>query len=108
MKKMKTVKALASISLRNKQIANAIHLACTSFVVRLEPGTLTVATRTRILSVTKPEKVYNETIIRNGGKFQIFKCAEFGLERTTRNLTNKKSSVPKSKNAPAGSFPKCR
>ena len=51
--------------------------------------------------------ILNGTKIINGGKFQIFKCAEFGLERTTRNLTNKKSSVPKSKNAPAGSFPKC-
>ena len=55
----------------------------------------------------KPVKVYNETRIINGGKFQIFKCAEFGDERTTRKLTNKKYSVPKSKKAPAGSFPKC-
>ena len=36
-----------------------------------------------------------------------FKCAELEDERTTRKLTNKKSSVPKSKNAPVGSFPKC-
>ena len=31
-------------SFRNKQIANAIHLAWTSFLMELKPGTLTVAT----------------------------------------------------------------
>ena len=36
-----------------------------------------------------------------------FKCAELEDERTTRKLTNKKSSVPKSKKVPVGSFPKC-
>ena len=64
--------------------------------------------RTRILRMRTPEKVYNETKIINGGKFQIFKCAEFEDKRTTRKLTNKKSSVPKSKKNPAGSLPKCR
>ena len=29
---------------KNKQIANAIHLACTSFFMGLKPGNLTVAT----------------------------------------------------------------
>ena len=39
--------------------------------------------------------------------WENFKCAELEDERTTRKLTNKKSSVPKSKNVLAGSFPKC-
>ena len=48
----------------------------------------------------------DETKIMNGGKLNIFKCAELGVKRTTRKLKfkNKKSSVLKSKEDPAGSL----
>ena len=61
----------------------------------------------RIHRMRKPERIYSETKIINGGNF---KMAEFGVERTTKKYKPKKiqnSSVPKSKEYFAGSFPKC-
>ena len=48
----------------------------------------------------KAERIYSETKIINGGKFNIVKCAEFGVERTSRKVREKimkRTSVPKSK-----------
>ena len=33
-----------------------------------------------------PERVFKETKLINGGKFQIVKCAEFGIERSTKQI----------------------
>ena len=33
-----------------------------------------------------PEKIFKETKLINGGKFQIIKCAEFGIERSTKKF----------------------
>ena len=33
-----------------------------------------------------PERVFKETKLINGGKFQIIKCAEFGIERSTKQI----------------------
>ena len=33
----------------------------------------------------EPEKVFSETKLINGGRFQIIKCAEFGIERSTKS-----------------------
>ena len=58
----------------------------------------------------KAERIDRETKIINGGKFNIVKCAEFGVERTSRKVKEKsvkKTSVPKSKIDRKGSFPKC-
>ena len=65
---------------------------------------------TRMNRKRKPERIYSETKIINGGKFNIVKCAEFVVERTSRKVKEmsvKKTSVPKSKNYRKGSFPKC-
>ena len=51
----------------------------------------------------KAEKTFRETRLINGGRFHIIKCAEFGIERTTKKRTN--SSAPKSTNIPAGRMP---
>ena len=47
---------------------------------------------TRKNEVRKPERIYNETKIINGGRFKITKCAEFGLLKSTRGKSemNKK------------------
>ena len=58
---------------------------------------------TRMNRTRKAERIYSETEIINGEKFKIVKCAEFGIERTTKKRTN--SSAPKSKNIPAGRIP---
>ena len=44
---------------------------------------------TRKNEVRKPERIYNETKIINGGRFEITKCAEFGLLRSTRGKSEK-------------------
>ena len=65
---------------------------------------------TRMNRKRNPERMYSETEIINGGKFKIVKCAEFGIERTSRKVKGnslEKTSVPKSKNDRTGSFPKC-
>ena len=67
---------------------------------------------TRINRNRKTERIYSETKIINGGKFNIVKCAEFGVERTSRKVREKsvkRTSVPKSKSKSdiKGSFPKC-
>ena len=41
--------------------------------------------RTRILRLKESEIFYKETKLINGGKFQIIKCADFAVERTTMN-----------------------
>ena len=55
---------------------------------------------TRMNRKRKAERIYSETKIINGGKFNIVKCAEFGVERTSRKVREKsvkRTSVPKSK-----------
>ena len=44
---------------------------------------------TRKNEIRKPERIYNETKIINGGRFEITKCAEFGLLRSTRGKSEK-------------------
>ena len=39
---------------------------------------------TRINRMRKAEKTFTETKLINGGKFNILKCAEFGVERSSR------------------------
>ena len=65
---------------------------------------------TRMNRKRKPERIFSETKIINGGKFKIVKCAEFGIERTSRKVSGnslEKTCVPKSKNNRTESFPKC-
>ena len=65
---------------------------------------------TRIHRKRKPDRIFSETKLINGGKFKIEKCAEFGVKRASRKIKENKlenTSVPKSKMYRRGSFPKC-
>ena len=44
---------------------------------------------TRMNRKRKPERIYSETKIINGGKFNIVKCAEFRVEMTLRKVRDK-------------------